>query len=145
MAVAGRHDPYRGFNFVVEVEGIVVGGFSDASGLQVEIEVYSFREGGLNEYMHQLPGPAKYPTNIVLKRGLTKDASLYGWHREFVNGKVCRKNGSIILRDEKGKEVWRWNFLDAFPVKWSGPEMKAMSGEVAVESLELAHAGLVKG
>ena len=93
-----RVDPYLGFNFVVEIKGIQVAGFSEVSGLQVEIEVQDYREGGLNTYIHRLPGPARYPNNLVLKRGLANDL-LWLWHQDVVNGLIERKNGSIILID----------------------------------------------
>jgi phage tail-like protein len=145
MAIGDRNDPYLGFNFRVEIEGIVVGGFSEVSGLQIEIESESFREGGVNEYMRQLPGPAKYPSNLVLKRGLTDDDALWSWHRDVVRGQIARKNGSVVLCDLTGEEQWRWNFLNAFPVKWLASDFHAGTAEVVIETLELVHEGLVSG
>lgn len=144
MAVGQRKDPYLNFNFVVEIEGITVGGFSEVSGLQIEVEVLPFREGGLNGYMHQIPGAAKYPSNLIFKRGLTDDIVLWNWHRDVVRGDVQRKNGSVVLRDAAGKERWRWNFQNAFPVKWHGPDLRGGTAEAAIEALELVHEGLVR-
>jgi phage tail-like protein len=142
--VGDRNDPYLCFNFVVEIEGLAVAGFSEVSGLQIEIEVEAFREGGVNEYMHQIAGPAKYGSNLVLKRGITGDDTLWQWHQDVVHGIIERKNGSVLLCDSAGQETWRWNFIDAYPVKWSGPEMNAGSAQIAIESVELAHRGLMK-
>lgn len=139
-----RIDPYLGFNFLVEIKGIQVAGFSEVSGLQVEIEVQDYREGGLNTHVHRLPGPARYPNNLVLRRGLSGDL-LWLWHQDVVNGMIERCNGSIILRDSAGKEQWRWNFEKAYPVRWAGPEFKAQSSEIAIEVLELVHKGITKG
>lgn len=139
-----RTDPYLGFNYVVEIKDIQVAGFSEVSGLQVEIEVQDYREGGLNTHLHRLPGPARYPNNLVLRRGLAGD-QLWLWHQDVVNGRIVRKNGSIILRDSAGKERWRWNFVQAYPVRWTGPELRAQSAEVAVEAVELVHKGIAKG
>jgi phage tail-like protein len=144
MAVGQRKDPYLGFNFLVEIGGVVKGGFTEVSGLQVEIEIQTFREGGRNDFMRQIPGPAKYPSNLIFKRGLTDDDALWAWHHKAVRGQVERKNGSVWLRDAAGHEKWRWNFQNAFPVKWQGPELKAGTAEVMIEVLELAHEGLVK-
>ena len=144
MAVGDRNDPYLSFRFVVEIEGLVLGGFTDVSGLQIEVEVEDYREGGLNDYIHRLPGPARYPANIVLRRGLTDAAGLWQWHQEVRRGIIRRKNGSIVLLDSAGEEVWRWNFVDAYPVRWSGPELRAGTADVAVEALELAHRGIVR-
>jgi phage tail-like protein len=144
VSVGERKDPYLGFNFLVEIECIVVGGFSEVSGLHVETEVLTFREGGVNEYMRQIPGPAKYPANLVFKRGLTDDDALWNWHRDVTRGQVKRKNGSVVLRNAQGQEKWRWNFQNAFPVKWTGPDLRAGASEITIEALELVHEGLVK-
>ena len=112
------------------------------SGLQVEIDVHDYREGGVNEYMHRLAGPAKSSTNLVLKRGLMDAALFWNWQQEVVQGIINRKNGSIILLDQAGNEKWRWNFRGAYPVRWSGPELRANTAEIALETLELAHRGL---
>jgi len=144
VAVAARKDPYLGFNFVIEIHGIVVAGFSEVSGLEVNIDVQAMREGGVNEYMRQIAGGAKHP-NLVLKRGLTDDDALWNWQRDVVRGKIQRKNGSVVLRDPQGTEKWRWNFQNAYPVKWHGPDLKGGTAEVAIETLELVHEGLVIG
>jgi phage tail-like protein len=144
VAVADRKDPYLGFNFLVEIDGLTVGGFSEVSGLEVNIDVQAMREGGVNEYMRQIVGGAKHP-NIVLKRGLTDDDALWNWQRDVARGKIQRKNGSVVLRDPQGNEKWRWNFQSAYPVKWHGPDFKAGTAEVSIEILEIVHEGLVKG
>lgn len=135
-------DPYLTCNFLIEIEGLVVGGFSDVSGLQIETVTETYREGGLNDYEHKLPGPTRYPSNLILKHGLTDVDTLWNWHQDVVRGIVRRKNGSIVLQDSTGEEKWRWNFTEAYPVKWSGPDLRASTGEIAVETLELVHRGL---
>jgi phage tail-like protein len=144
MTVGKRKDPYLGFNFLVEVDGIVVGGFSEISGIQMEIEVHDYREGGRNEYIHKLPGPTRYPSNLIFKRGITDSDLLWIWHEFVTFGIVVRFNGSILLLDAAGQEKWRWNFFDAYPVKWIGPQLRADSNSVAVETLELVHRGILK-
>ncbi len=144
MTTATRVDPYAGFRFLVEISGLVVGGFSEVSGLQAETETEEYREGGLNTYVYKLPKLTKYP-NLVLKRGVTDSDVLWKWHQDVVAGKIERKGGSVILLDYAGNEKWRWNFTQAYPVKWAGPELKTDSNAVAVETLELAHHGLTKG
>jgi phage tail-like protein len=139
-----RNDPYLSVNFLVEIEGLVVGGFQEVSGLQVETETEDYREGGVNEYVHRLAGPTKYPQNLVLKKGLTDIESLWSWHQQVVSGKLIRRNGSIYLLDRAGLPAMWWNFTDAYPVKWSGPDLKAEQGTVAVEQVELAHRGINK-
>lgn len=137
----GRQDPYLSYNFAVEIEGLVVGGFSEVSGLQAEIEVQEYREGGVNEYMLKRAGPVKYPS-LVLKKGITDQRSLWDWYSQVISGTIERKNVSILLLDSTGQERLRWNFEKAYPVKWAGPDLRGTANEVAVESIELAHNGL---
>jgi phage tail-like protein len=145
MALGDRRDPYLSLRFLVEIEGLVVGGFSEVSGLQAEVEVESYREGGTNEYVHQLPGPTRYPQSLVLRHGLTELDTLWSWHQEVQRGVIRRRNGSIVLLDAAGAEGWRWNFVGAYPVRWSGPELRAGTSDVAVETVELIHHGLTRG
>lgn len=142
MATGNRTDPYLSFQFVVEVKGLTVGGFSEVSGLELEMELEQFREGGLHQHDHQLVGPTKFPSRIVLKRGMT-DKVLWSWHQRVAQGRVERKRLAIILQDSTKKELRRWTFHEAAPVKWVGPQLRAANAEVAVESLELVHNGLV--
>jgi phage tail-like protein len=145
ISAAGlRTDPYGAFNFWVEIEGLVVGGFSEISGLQIETETLTYREGGLNEYVHQLPGPARYPQNLSLKRGLTIIDTLWPWYQDVLRGTIKRRNGTIYLLNQSGVPLMAWNFLEAYPVRWNGPDFRAGSSDVAFESLELAHRGIAK-
>jgi phage tail-like protein len=144
MALGGRKDPYLGFRFLVEIEGLIAGGFSEVSGLVTEVETEDYREGGHNGYVHKLPKAPKY-SNIVLKRGITDSDVLWRWSQDVLNGKFMRKNVSVVLLDNAGNEKWRWNFFRTYPVKWSGPEFKADGNAVALETLELVHEGLKKG
>ena len=143
MPVAEREDPYLSFRFLVEIQGLVVGGFSEVSGLQANTEVEEIKEGGVNDYVHKLPKITKYP-NITLKRGITDLDALWNWHQDVVNGKVERKTVFIILLDSERNEKWRWSFERAYPVKWTGPDLKADGSTVGVETLELAHNGMKK-
>jgi phage tail-like protein len=143
MTPGVRRDPLLGYNFAVEIEGLVTGGFSEVTGLEVELEVQDYREGGVNGFIHKRAGPAKYSSNIVLKRGMTDNKVLWNWYWDVLQGIVDRKNVSILLLDEAGEEKLRWNFEQAYPVKWTGPGLHATANEVAIESLELAHKGLI--
>jgi phage tail-like protein len=141
MATGQRVDPYGNFNFLVEIDGITRAGFSDVSGFDSTIDVAEYREGGENTTVRKLPGATKY-SNIVLKWGLTKDAELQQWHADAIKGNLQRKNGSIIALDRQGNEVVRWNFRNAWPTKWHGPEFNAKGNDTAIETLELAHEGV---
>lgn len=141
MATAKRVDPYRNFNFLVEIDGITQAGFSDCSGFGASTDPIEYREGGENTTVKKLPGVTKY-NNISLKWGLTDSSELYNWYRDVVKGKVQRKNGSIIVLDQEGKEKIRWNFFNGWPTKWDGPDFSAKGNDVAIETLELAHEGV---
>ena len=136
-----RIDPYMNFNFLVEIDGITRAGFHEVSGIDSTIDVVEHREGGDNTSPRKLPGLTKH-ANIVLKRGITDDTQLWQWHLDAVNGTLTRKNGSIVLKDRRGNEVARWNFVNAWPSKWTGPNLTAEGTDVAIETLELAHEGL---
>ena len=138
-----KKDPYLSFRFLVEIQGLIVGGFSEVSGLQAETKLEEIREGGVNDYVHKLPKITEYP-NITLKRGITDSDVLWKWHQEVVKGKFKRRTVYIIMQDSEGNEKWRWEFDDAYPVKWTGPDLKSDSNTVAVETLELAHKGIKK-
>jgi phage tail-like protein len=144
MALGERKDPYLGCRFLIEVDGLILGGFSEASGLQAETETEDYREGGVNDYVHKLPKITKYP-NITLKRGLTDSDVLWKWYRDVVSGTVERRSGRIVLIDSTGGETWHWVFEGAYPVKWTGPDFKADGSAVAIEALELVHNGIRKG
>lgn len=138
---APRVDPYISFNFLVEIEGILTGGFSECSGLQAEVEIVEYREGGQNDYVHRFAGRANYPP-LVLKHGVSPIDTLWVWHQDVARGKVERRNGTIYLLDQMRVPVVWWNFKNAFPTRWMGPELRATSNEVAFESVELVHEGL---
>lgn len=136
-------DPFLTFCFKIELKGIIEAGFAECSGLQVETELEEYREGGVNDFIYKLPKLSKYQT-ITLKRGVTESDELWKWHQEVVNGKINRQNCSILLLDNEGKTKWRWDFIDVFPIKWVGPDLKADQGTIAIETLELAHHGFKK-
>lgn len=144
MAEVARRDPYLSFCFTIEVQRLVVAGFSEITGLGFETEVESFREGGLNQCERQLPGPTKHPSRLSLKRGVGDVDGLWSWYEKILSGRIQRQDISILLFDGAGNEKRRWNFRGACPVKWVGPDMKAGTAEVAFETVELVHRGYFK-
>ena len=141
------NDQHLGLRFWIEFDNkIEVAGFSECSGLSVETEVYEYAEGGENTYTHKRPVRTKYGT-ITLKRGIDPGQDLYRWFQECSkgDGKITRKNISIMIYGPEPNKtpVMRWDLRRAFPVKWTGPDLRADAGAVAIESLELAHEGLI--
>jgi phage tail-like protein len=143
MFMSTRHDPVLSFHFAVEISGLFVAGFSDVTGLQAEIEVTEYREGGVNGYIHKRAGPTKYSSNLILKKGITDNKELWSWYTAVMRGNIQRKPVDVVLMSSSGEESRRWKLVNAYPVKWNGPELKATASEVAVETLELAHEGLL--
>ena len=143
MAVTERADmePVPNFRFAVEIEGVAVGWFTECGGLSVERETYPYKEGGLNAYVHELPGRVKR-THITLKRGLA-DEELWKWFAGksdagLHEGKVTHRNTTVILYNVDRTEAKRWNINRAYPVKWAASDLISDSNQMAVETLELA-------
>ncbi|MCA9659969.1 MAG: phage tail protein [Myxococcales bacterium] len=140
--MADRRDPYTGFNFMVELDGLTRAGFKEASGIETSVQVFDYREGtDVGNIARKLPGQNQAST-ITLRRGISDDRALYDWHRKAATGSVDRRTISIVLRDETGAEKIRWNIKNAWPSKWTGPSLDAGSNDVAIEALELVHEGL---
>jgi phage tail-like protein len=141
--MAGRKDPYRAYNFLVEIDGITRAGFRECSGLDSAQDPIEYREGGEIITARKLPGMVKY-SNIVLKWGISDDKDLWEWRLKAMEGKVERKNGSIVLLDDTGAEKIRWNFREAWATKWTGVSFNATGNEVGIEQLDLAHEGILR-
>ena len=136
VANSERNDPYKNFNFVIEIDGIALAGFSECTGLRVEVEVIEYREGGDPSSVRKLPGQSKVG-DITLKRGITASKELHDWLDSVRTGVAKRKSGAIILLDDARKPVVRWQFSEAFPRKWEGPNLDAKGNDVAIETLTL--------
>ena len=75
MAEPGKRvDPYRAFNFLIEIDGIAQASFTECTGLESTTEIIENREGGDNTTVRKLPGKTSY-TDITLKWGLTTPQS----------------------------------------------------------------------
>lgn len=130
-------DPTPKYRFVVMLQSKVVAQFTECSGLTMERDVVARPEGGVNDQVHQLPGAVKY-SKVTLKRGLANNA-LWDWFKQgFYDGKVDRRNVTIVLYHPDGSEARRWDMTDVYPTRWTGPDFQADSGQVGAESLELS-------
>jgi len=90
-----------------------------------------------------MPGLHKY-NNITLKRGVMKgDNEFFKWLNTVKLNTIERRDLTISLLNEKHEAVMVWKAHNAFPVKVEGPGLKASGNEVAIESIEIAHEGLV--
>jgi phage tail-like protein len=138
----GIVDPYRAYNFKLLIANVTSGHFTEVGGLGVKVERISYREAGNNSVVRAIPGRVTYPP-VTLRYGLTSSAELWEWLMTAVNGQVNRRNVSIVMLDAAGAtETLRWNLLSAWPQEWHGAPLDAMSHELAIETLVLAHEGL---
>lgn len=121
---------------------VAAGAFQEAKGLGGNLEITSYSEGGVNDFVHQLPLRHSWE-NISLKQGVVRDPILWQWYQIGLSQSLgARRDGSIILLDHAGERVMAWEFRGGLAAKWSGPEFNAMEDGVVVESLEIAHQGL---
>jgi phage tail-like protein len=152
-----RFDPAPAYLFYVEISGIIVGMFTECSGIGATRSIEKFSEGGLNDHTHSLPGPVEYG-NITLKRGISVSRELWNWfHTGVYDFQVKRLNISIIqgapghnlltaLTSAGYGVVKRWNVDKAFPASWRLSDLNVKTTDsVAIETLEIAHAGVSLG
>ncbi len=131
------------FKFYLEIQGVLVGEFLECGGLSMERDTYAIPEGGVNDFVAIRPGKMKPFPNLTLKRGLTYDRDLWDWFRKgMYDGRVERKNLSVIIGNADFMKVKQWDIYDAFPVKWSLIDLNASTMEIAWESIELVHHGM---
>jgi phage tail-like protein len=137
-----RHDPYLNFNFLVEIDGNTITTVTEADIPEGTIEIAEYREGGERQNTgRRLPGRVTFG-NLILRRGFTVDRTFFDWWRAVADGDLDRRNVSVVLRDQRGQQVARWNFRNALPTKYDGPSFRARGNEIAIESLELAVEGM---
>lgn len=136
--MSNRFDVYPGFRFVVTISDITGAVFTECTLPSIEWDVQEVKEGGLNSYTHQLPGLRK-STKLTLKRGLVKEG-LLDWYQAVMNGEFAnaRRTITITLMDSMKQPVYSWNIADAYPTKWTGPQLKSDDNAIAVETLEIA-------
>jgi len=138
-----RLDPVPAFRFTVAFDDLPPGGFSDCTGLQSEVEVQEYAEGGLNTHTWKLPGRSKQG-NVTFKRGIVSKV-LWDWYRAIANGDFKARNCSIYVHDASGSEdVLEFHLADAFPAKWLGPDLGAGQNNLSIETMEVAHQGLTR-
>ena len=136
--------PYRSFGFRVEIQGLDAGGFSEVTGFDATFDVVEYREGNYKENTpRKLPGLMKYG-NVVLKWGTSSNMVLYNWLQDIYGGKVEQKTVTISVQNNEGDPAPSWQLVNAWPVKYTSPDLNATASEVAFESIELAHEGLTR-
>ncbi len=139
-----KEDPLVSAWFGIEFQGQVAGAFRECTGLGSENEVVEYKASGpKGEFViKKVPGRMKW-NNITLKRGITDAMDMWQWRKLVEDGKIddARKNGSIVMFNQEASEIARWNFVNAWPSKITGPAANATNNEVGIEELEITHEG----
>ncbi len=138
--------PHTNAHFQLLIDGVLVGDFSECSGLSGELGTEDYLEGGENRFAHKFPVRASFPT-LVLKRGTTDNPALWTWYGEYLDsGRVNPRDGQVHLLawTEPGllRPVRVWAFRRGYPVKMTGPDLNAQSPAIAIEAVEVVHHGL---
>jgi phage tail-like protein len=137
-----REDPLVGCRFKIDVGGVITGYFTECSGLGSETEIIEQKvanDKGV-EVVMKVAGRLKWG-DITLKRGITSDMQVWDWRKKVEEGDVngARRNGSVVMYDQSLAERARWDFMNAWPSKVSGPSPKADSNEIGIEELVIVH------
>lgn len=141
-AQQGFLEPYGAYNFRLEIQGIESARFTECLGLGIKIQSIQYREGGISQVVHHLPGPVRYG-EVELRYGLTSSPQLWEWFTAACAGNVLRKNVSVVvLRPDGVQEAMRWNLESAWPCEWRGAALDALGQEVAIETLKLVYESL---
>ncbi|MCO4745270.1 MAG: phage tail protein [Proteobacteria bacterium] len=137
-------DPWGNYIFSLELDGTEVGRFTECSGLKSSAEVFEIEEGGYNSGTRKVVGRSKWD-NIVLKYATSASTVLLEWRDKYLqDGFDGRKDttGCIVMRDNAGAELRRFNFVGCWPVSWEGPAFNGGGSDLAIESFEIAHEGI---
>lgn len=133
------------FSFHVELDGVDIGSFKEASGVDSETEVIEYKEASKDGVMiiRKIPGALKW-SDIALKRRIDASTALWEWRKQVEEGDIdgARRNGSIVLYDSTHTEVARWNFEAGWPSKWKGADLNATENAAAEEEITIAHEGM---
>lgn len=139
-------NPPVGFHFLLRIEGLSPQydglpdiGFTDATGFEANIVTEEYKEGGENRFAHKLPTAVTY-SNLTLKRGLLIGSAAMKWFKESVEAFTFNpKDITLILLNDAHVPLQAWNFVNAYPVRWSVEGFNAQQNGLVIESIEFAH------
>jgi phage tail-like protein len=152
-------DPIPSYRFVVTLQPgdaylpvsqaallplVAAGDFLEAKGLGADLEITAYPEGGVNDHLHQLPVRHSW-TRISLRRGVVRDGGLWSWYLAGLTQSLgARRDGAVIMLTPAGTPAMSWMFQAGLAARWVGPELNGTNSAVAVETLEIAHEGLIQ-
>jgi phage tail-like protein len=141
-----RHGPYRNARFLLEIDSIAVAGFSKASIPENSSEPVEYREGNDPPHQKKLWSLNSFG-NLTLEKGTTENSmALFEWRKQVEQGKLdsARSQIAVIVQDEEGDSGPRWEFKKAWPRQYDAPDLDASGSDVAIESIEIAHEGMIR-
>lgn len=134
--------PPLGCYYHVSLGTDISGMFSSVSGLNFELEVETYQEGGLNTGVRFFP-TVPMPQRLVLERGIVAEDVSVRWLMATQLGTFNKMEGTITLLDDQGKRQNMWRILDAYPIRYEGPALSAMESKVAISRVEIMHTGVL--
>lgn len=142
---ADKRDAISTYSWAVEIQGINAALFRECSGLGSEHDIIEMKVTNSKgqAIIHKTPGRLKWG-DITLKRGMNAEMAFWDWRQQVIDGDIAgaRKNVSIVLYDYDGVELVRWNIVNAWPSKYSGPSLNTGSSDAAVEEVTICHEGI---
>jgi len=143
--IATRDDPYRGYNFKLEIPGIAEAHFTQCSGLSARVHAIDYRAGGEGQIVRKLPGPVEY-SEVTLRYGLTDSLLIWDWFTQVTVGVVERKNVSIVVLGDDGATLGpQWDLFEAWPTSWRATDLDALGKLVAIESVSIVFERIERG
>lgn len=140
--LAGGYYPPVGFHFKVEFIGLGNDNdvrFQAVSGLSLEYDTETYKEGGENRFEHKLPGRTKY-SDLTLKRGMLLDSEVMNWVLDGLqNRSFSPRQVNISLLNAEHQPLRTWAVQRAWPRKWSVADLNAQENSVLIETLELSY------
>jgi len=133
-----RRDPFAGFNFRLEIDGVEVAGFKEISGMETKTQVIEYADGDdVNYTVRKVPGRTNY-SNLIVKRGISEGTEIWEWYQTVIDQEreVERKNVTINLLDDSGEPQKTYNLFDVWPCRYKGADLNATDDQVAVEEIE---------
>lgn len=131
------------YNFMVEIDGVTQGAFMDVVGLESTTDIVEYNDGE-SMFVRKRPG-LNSCSNITLRRGFVNTDELWNWRKAVADGRVERKSGSIIISDDEGGEIMRYNFFEAWPCRWRLSALRANESKALFEEIELAVEKIERG
>ena len=131
-----RNTTNPAFRFVVDIGGTPQAAFTECTVPTIEWEIEEVKEGGVNTFTHQLPGRRK-GAKITLKNGVGND-DIFAWYKKTMEETFERKQVTVSLLNSLLETVMSWDLKDAYPIKWTGPQLRTSDNSIAIQTLEFA-------